>query len=124
MDVSSIVDDKTNQQEHSKCGNAKSTSVEESVVPADTNPNKVPVVSSNPKPTPVQDRLQKEIKFLNVEIVAVTERKESGLFNDDMRKKLCKKRELLTATKKKLRTTEREMKRKRTSRKEFKKKLK
>lgn len=123
MAAASIDEKSTNRQKISVCGDAKPTLIKESVVPAGTNPIKVPVVSSNPKPSPVQNRLQKEIKFLNVEIVALTERKEGGLFNDDMRKELRKKRELLTATKTKLRTMERDMIRKRTSRKQFKKKL-
>lgn len=113
MEVTSIVDDPKMPVDEK--------SVQENVTDANI---KVPVVYSNPKPTPVQDRLQKEIKFLNTEIVALTERKESGLFNDDMRNELRKKRELLTTAKKKLHTLEREMIRKRTSRKCYKKKLK
>lgn len=78
---------------------------------------------SQTKPTPIQTKHQQEIDFLNTEIVALVARKETGLFNEDMRKDLQEKRKLLTETTKKLRRKKGDMIRKRKSRKEFKKKL-
>lgn len=73
--------------------------------------------------TPAQSKLQKEIDFLNEEIVFLTKRKESGLFDGDMESTLKKKHNLLQSTKTKLKKMRGSMIRKRKYRHEFKKKL-
>lgn len=73
--------------------------------------------------TPAQSKLEKEISFLNDEIVSLTKRKESGLFDDDMKSTLKKKHEAVKSTKLKLKKLRGSMIRKRKYRSEFKKKL-
>ncbi|XP_037030801.1 uncharacterized protein LOC119070532 [Bradysia coprophila] len=73
--------------------------------------------------TPAQLKLQQESACLTAEIVALSKRKESGLFTSDMRAELKKKREKLSSLQKKLCVKRRDMFRKRKSRHNFKAKL-
>lgn len=86
-------------------------------------PNETTVVQSKIILTPAQERLKQEAGCLTADISALTKRKESGLFTDDMRSELIKKREKLSALEKKLCIKRRDMLRKRKSRRNFKNKL-
>lgn len=73
--------------------------------------------------TPAQMKLQKEIDLYNEEITTLTKRKECGLFTDEMRRDLKKKRELLGRAKAIIKLKRGDMIRKRKHRKQFKQKL-
>lgn len=68
--------------------------------------------------------MKQEFNFLTAEIAALTNRKDSGLFTEDMRTDLKKKRSLLKEVELKITKTKRDMIRKRKSRMIFKSKLK
>lgn len=74
-------------------------------------------------PAPAQEKLQIEVDCINAEIVALTKRKDSGLFTDEMRADLKKKRTKLSALQNSLITKKREMIRKRRNRRQLKEKL-
>lgn len=74
-------------------------------------------------PAPAQEKLQLEVDCVNADIVALTKRKDSGLFSDEMRNELKKKRDKLTALQNNLSMKRREMIRKRRNRRQLKNKL-
>lgn len=86
-------------------------------------PSSSTVVKEQVIQTPGQYKLQQEINCLTADITALTQRKESGLFSEDMRNDLKQKRASLSKAEVKLRKTQRDMIRKRKSRSEFKNKL-
>lgn len=82
-----------------------------------------PQNNANVHITPAQMKLAQEVGCLTADIAALTKRKDSGLFTDDMRTDLKKKREKLASLQKKLSVKRRDMIRKRRSRRNFKAKL-
>lgn len=74
--------------------------------------------------TPAQDKLKQEVKFLNAEITALINRKESGLFGNKMEIDIKKKRASLKAAERRLLSKEKDMVRKRNARKTYKNKMK